>query len=95
VVNDDVGYINDCDPDHGTPATTSKIFGAAAVANNNFSVASMSGFIEWENNRGNAKNNYCDVMSMFDPDEIPVIVSLAQEYAIMDRFFAAHPGPTW
>ena len=39
--------------------------------------------------------SYCGVMKMFTPDRIPVLTHLAQEFAIMDRFFAAHPGPTW
>jgi phospholipase C len=26
---------------------------------------------------------------------VPVLASLADEFAIMDRFFASHPGPTW
>lgn len=95
LVDNNVGYINDCDPDHSTSGTTSKIFGAANVAANNFTTASMSGFIEWENLKGNSNKNYCDVMSMFEPDAIPVLLSLAEEYAVCDRFFAAHPGQTW
>jgi phospholipase C len=94
-VDTNVGYINDCDPDHSTTGTTSKIFGAINVENNNLTVASMEGFIEWENNKGHSSENYCDVMSMFQTSEIPVLTSLASEYAIMDRFFAAHPGQTW
>jgi len=90
-------YINPCDPDHGTKATTSKIYGAAAVSKGDLSNATMNGFIEWElNNRHhNASLDYCGVMSMFTGDKIPVITTLAKEFAIMDRFFCDHPGPTW
>jgi phospholipase C len=55
----------------------------------------MSGFVEFEANAGHGPKNYCGVMSMFSPERIPVITALAEEFAIMDRFFAAHPGPTW
>ena len=55
----------------------------------------MSGFIDFEDNRGNANNDFCGVMSMFKPENIPIITTLAKEYAIMDRFFCSHPGPTW
>lgn len=55
----------------------------------------MSGFVEWENQRGEAKTNYCAVMSTFTPQDIPVMSALASEFVLMDRFFCAHPGPTW
>eukprot|EP01113_Clastostelium_recurvatum_P048518 TRINITY_DN885_c0_g1_i1.p1 TRINITY_DN885_c0_g1~~TRINITY_DN885_c0_g1_i1.p1 ORF type:complete len:683 (-),score=96.84 TRINITY_DN885_c0_g1_i1:346-2313(-) len=84
-----------CGPDHGTLATTYKIFGADALSRNDTSVAGMSGFAEWEGLIGKASTNYCDVMSMLTPAHIPVMTALVQEYASMDRFFASHPGPTW
>ena len=95
-VNADAPYLNNCDPDHGLPGTTSKIFGAAAVAAGDLSTPTMGGFVEWENRRGNAGKNYCDVMSMFTAaEQLPVITALAQELGVMDRFFASVPGPTW
>lgn len=33
--------------------------------------------------------------SMFTPDRLPVMAKLAEEFAVMDRFFCSHPGPTW
>ena len=53
----------------------------------------MSGFVEWEAKHANT--NYCDVMSMLSPEHVPIISTLASEFAIMDHMFAAHPGPTW
>jgi len=88
-------YLNDCDPDHGLTGTTSKIFGADAVSRGDLNDPGMYGFVEWEKHKGHADANYCDVMRVFTPDEIPVITGLAREFAIMDRFFAAVPGPTW
>eukprot|EP00040_Diaphanoeca_grandis_P022383 m.120115 g.120115 ORF g.120115 m.120115 type:complete len:679 (-) comp28788_c0_seq1:129-2165(-) len=83
-VDDKSPYLGRCDPDHGTPATASKVS------------RNMSGFIDWENNiKHTAQKDWCGVMSMFPPPKIPIITTLAQEFAIMDKFFCSHPGPTW
>ena len=81
-------YLGKCDPDHGTPATAAKVAGG------------MSGFVEWEQKRGDGKDgkdglDWCGVMSMFPPARVPIITELAREFAVMDRFFCSHPGPTW
>ena len=52
----------------------------------------MIGFVEWENIIGHARTDYCKVMSMLTPKDVPVITSLASEFALMDRCFAAHAG---
>lgn len=82
-VSKDAPYINECDPDHSTPATKEKL-------ENN-----MGGFVSFENARGHKNLNYCDVMRTFTPEKLPVLTSLAKEFAIMDEFFCSHPGPTW
>ena len=65
-------YVNECDPDHSTPATKQKI------------KDNMGGFVSYENSkRPGAKDNYCDVMKTFTPETIPVISTLAKEFAIM------------
>jgi len=79
-------YLNPCDPNHGTGATTQKIY-----ENTTNNIPTMGGFVGYESKH----TDYCGVMKMFTPDRIPVLTQLAQEFAIMDRFFAAHPGPTW
>jgi len=94
-VNKKAPMVAPCDPDHGTNATTFKIFGAASASKGEFINASMDGFVEWENMNGNAGTSYCEVMSMLTPEHIPVLSYLAGEFAIMDNFFAAHAGPTW
>ena len=82
-VSNNAPYINECDPDHSTPATKEK------VANN------MGGFVSFENAKGHKNKNYCDVMRTFTPEKLPVLTTLAKEFAIMDEFFCSHPGPTW
>ncbi len=36
-----------------------------------------------------------EIMQCFDPSRVPVLVRLAQEFAICDRWFSSVPGPTW
>ena len=78
-------YVNPCDPSHGTPPTATKI------------KDNMAGFVSYENGIGHGTKqlNYCDVMSSFAPSELPIVTTLAEEYAIMDRMFCSHAGPTW
>ena len=33
-------------------------------------------------------------LEMWLPEKIPVMVTLAKEFALFDRFFCSHPGPT-
>lgn len=94
-VDKDAPMINPCDPDHSTISTSFKVFGAKKILERDFTNATMIGFVEWEDLAGQAKNQYCRVMSMMAPTDLPVITSLAGEFAIMDRLFAAHAGPTW
>ena len=69
-------------------------FGADAVARGDLSDPGMHGFVGWETHKGHASDFNFDVMRVFTPEEIPVVTGLAKEYAIMDRFYAAMPGPT-
>lgn len=34
-------------------------------------------------------------MRCFAPSQLPVLTTLAREFAICDHWFASHPGPTW
>jgi len=92
-INSNSPYCGLCDPDHGTPPTTSKVYGLSNASAGD--APTMDGFIAFEEAKGHASLDWCGVMSMFTPERIPVITALAQEFAVMDRFFAAHPGPTW
>ncbi|MDA4117549.1 MAG: alkaline phosphatase family protein [Thaumarchaeota archaeon] len=35
------------------------------------------------------------IMKCFSPSQLPVITSLAKEFAVCDRWFSSMPGPTW
>jgi phospholipase C len=84
--------INVCDPNHGYPATTFKIYGAEDYVLHNHSDPTMSGFAAYESWDA---GNYCNVMTGFLPEKLPVINALADEFVLFDRYFCSFPGPTW
>jgi len=90
-VNANGPFVAPCDPDHSTPATTYKIFGSSSDAGKPM----MSGFVGYENMRGNSNTNSCAVMEMQSPAHVPIMAALSSNFVLMDRFFCAHPGPTW
>eukprot|EP00040_Diaphanoeca_grandis_P003851 m.26128 g.26128 ORF g.26128 m.26128 type:complete len:512 (+) comp15286_c0_seq2:50-1585(+) len=91
----DSPFISPFDPNHATPATTSKIFGQQGV-NDGCKVPKMDGFIEYAyQQRHFSVEKAQTVMNMFTPDRVPIMSTLASEFAIFDRFFCSHPGPTW
>merc|ERR1719445_1416000 len=88
-VNNTSPYIGPFDPNHSTPPTTQKIFGLAGLATQ--TEAKMDGFIEFESKHKDPTS----VMNMFTPDRLPIMTTLVKEFAVFNRFFCAHPGPTW
>jgi hypothetical protein len=67
-----------------------------AAAAKNFTNPTMSGFVEFEDavdKQGH--KDFCNVMTGFTPERLPVINALADEFLLFDRFFASLPGPTW
>jgi phospholipase C len=53
----------------------------------------MGGFVE--NYQQNGAPDPTVVMKCFRPDQIPVLTTLAREFAVCDRWFCSMPGPTW
>jgi phospholipase C len=52
-----------------------------------------SGFIQ--NYQNNGASNPARIMKCFDPKQIPVVMALANEFAVCDNWFSSLPGPTW
>jgi phospholipase C len=77
------------DPDHSLTATSEKIFGKVGVGAN---PAPMNGFYQFEDKLGHKPP--ADVMNMFLPVHVPIISSLALDFALFDQWFASVPGPT-
>lgn len=98
------------DPCHGFSCTTTQIYGChwyskvtphipgfesdpckshASVTGN----PDMSGFVYNYKQDVNEGADHTP-LEMWKPENIPVMVTLAKEFALFDRFFASHPGPT-
>ena len=92
-VNNTSPYIGPFDPDHSVQATTDKIFGQACLATD-CNAPTMSGFIEFESARHGVEASK-SVMNAFTPARLPVMSTLAEEFAVFDRFFCSVPGPTF
>ena len=89
-------YISPIDPDHSTPGTTAKIFGQDCLLKNKTNPGScntptMDGFVERALKNGHSVRDASKLMDMFTPERLPIMSTLASEFAIFDRFFASHP----
>ena len=53
------------------------------------------GFVfDYAQQPGNTQKAH-NIMRCFAPDKLPVLTTLAKEFAICDHWFASVPGPTW
>lgn len=55
------------------------------------SAVNMSGFAKSYEQMG---GNGLDIMRCFRPEQLPVVTTLAQQYALCDQWFSSVPGPT-
>lgn len=94
---------DDCpyDPNHSFQSTTERIFGCQWNKTKGTPCTNMtqtdgkndmSGFVESARRLGKDGVNE---MSMWPPEKVPIITTLAKEFALFDRFFASHPGSTY
>eukprot|EP01018_Ginkgo_biloba_P016386 Gb_13225 [translate_table: standard] len=86
--SDDAGFV-DPDPGHSFQAIREQIFGSH---NTSAKPAPMNGFAQQA--EGMIEGMSKHVMSGFRPDVLPVYSSLATEFAIFDKWFAAVPSST-
>ena len=79
------------DPDHHFPAVDLQIFGGDTGANRK---PNMQGFVKsYFNQQRDAKHSQA-IMYYFPQDKLPVLTTLALEFAVFNRWFASIPGPT-
>src|SRR5271168_3821341 len=82
----------DPDPDHHFPGVDMQIFNGAPQGPGR--ARSMKGFVRdyftQTNNVGKSHN----IMSYFTPDKLPVLTTLATEFALFNGWFSSIPGPT-
>jgi phospholipase C len=79
----------DPDPDHHFPAVDLQIYGDGGSR-----VANMQGFVKsYFHQRGDV-NHSRKILYYFTPDKLPVLTTLATEFAVFNGWFSSIPGPT-
>jgi len=80
------------DPDHHFPGTDLQIFGGETADGR---VPNMQGFVKsYLTQTNNNLNLAKEIMYYFKPDKLPVLTTLAQEFALFNNWFSSIPGPT-
>jgi phospholipase C len=79
------------DPDHHFPAVDLQIFGGDTSATR---VANMQGFVKSYFNQQRDLKHSQKIMYYFAQKDLPVLTTLALEFAVFNRWFASIPGPT-
>lgn len=80
------------DPNHHFPDVTEQLYGIAQPAPGQ--QPDMSGFVRnYEAKSGSAATG-ANIMKCFNPQSLPVLTTLAREYAVCDHWFSSIPGPT-
>jgi phospholipase C len=80
------------DPNHHFADVTEQLYGAPNPSPG--LVPDMSGFVRnYETKSGSAALG-ANIMKCFDPAGLPVLTTLARQYAVCDHWFSSIPGPT-
>ena len=81
----------DPDPDHHFPAVDQQIFAGDQSPTR---VATMKGFVQSYFQQQQDVAHSHKIMYYFSADKLPVLTSLATNFAVFNRWFASIPGPT-
>lgn len=81
----------DPDPDHHFPAVDLQIFGGDTSPSRD---ATMQGFVKSYFNQQRDVKHSQKIMYYFAQNQLPVLTTLALEFAVFNRWFASIPGPT-
>ena len=81
----------DPDPDHHFPAVDLQIFGGDTSPTR---TANMQGFIKSYFNQQEDVAHSQKIMYYFAQNQLPVLTTIALEFAVFNRWFASIPGPT-
>ena len=82
----------DPDPDHHFPGVDLQIYGGAPPGSGR--VANMQGFVKDYFTQTNDVNRSHNIMYYFTPDKLPVLSTLATQFAVFNGWFSSIPGPT-
>jgi phospholipase C len=90
-VSDDADYQADLqnDPGHHYPDVDIQLFNGVKGGPPN-----MQGFVKAYFNKTGKVSTSHNIMKYFAPGQLPVITTLAQRYAVFNRWFSSIPGPT-
>ncbi|HEY1731942.1 MAG TPA: alkaline phosphatase family protein [Terriglobales bacterium] len=81
----------DPDPDHHFPAVDLQLFGGDTTPGR---VASMQGFVKSYFQQRKDVNHSHKIMYYFPPEKLPVLTTLATQFAVFNSWHASIPGPT-
>lgn len=83
------------DPGHEFPDTLMELTGSNQTYNpvTGYPAVNNSGFAQ-DYAGGPPAGQPQDIMKCFSPDQLPVLTTLAKEFAVCDRWFSSLPGPT-
>jgi len=79
------------DPDHHFPAVDLQIFGGNSAPDRQ---PTMNGFVKSYYNQQRDLGHSQKIMYYFKQEDLPVLTTLALEFAVFNRWFASIPGPT-
>jgi phospholipase C len=83
----------DPDPNHHFAAVNLQIFNSTQHGPP-IATANMQGFVtSYFNQQQNTQQSH-KILYYFTPDKLPVLTTLATQYAVFNRWFASIPGPT-
>ncbi|KAI9204590.1 phosphoesterase family-domain-containing protein [Polychytrium aggregatum] len=85
-------------PDHSVAGVTTELYGLGAnTMNPGPNPATMSGFVDANSIEWNSTDPSILHMAMdgYNTSALPITFTLANEYAVFDKWFAAVPGPTF
>ncbi len=93
-------YSMSVDPGHEFPDVLCQLAGSAAVypPGGNYPPIDNSGFVASyieACSKANIQNSPGEIMKCYSPDQLPVLMALAKEFAVCDNWHASMPGPTW
>lgn len=80
------------DPNHHFSAVIEQIYGVPIQEPNQ--KPNMSGFVRSYETASGSVASGANIMKCFDPASLPVLTTLARQYAICDHWFSSIPGPT-
>ena len=80
-------WVADIQPNHGYSAYQQKL----DIVDHK---PRMDAFYKFEA-KSHGQQQGAEVMEGFDPKNLPVSFTLAQEYAVFDKWYSAFPGPSW